>query len=105
MPVAADQVPYARAEQDSTTRGAGRSQAVDHHFDLAQLLTHHLQRVQQGGQDHHRRAVLIIVHHGNIERFLEPFLDVEAARSTDVFQVDAAEGGGDRGDGPYDRVG
>ena len=38
--------------------------------------------------------MLVVVHHGNVEGALQPLLNVEALRSLDVLQVDAAEGGG-----------
>ena len=37
--------------------------------------------------------MLVVVHHGNVERTLQPLLYVEALGSLDVLQVDASEGG------------
>ena len=39
--------------------------------------------------------MLVVVHHGDVEFGLEGVLDFETFRSLDVFQVDAAERGGD----------
>ena len=55
-----------------------------------------LQRVEQRREHHHRGAVLVVVEDGDVQRLLEPVLDLEAARGRDVLEVDAAEGGGDR---------
>ena len=35
--------------------------------------------------------MLVVVHHGDVERFLQPFLNIEAFRCFDVFQIDAAK--------------
>ena len=39
--------------------------------------------------------MLVVVHYGNIERALQPFLYVKAFGRLDVLEVDAAEGWGD----------
>ena len=39
--------------------------------------------------------MLVVVHHRNVERFLQSLLNIEAFRSLDVFQIDAAECWGD----------
>ena len=35
--------------------------------------------------------MLVVVHHGDVERFLQPFLNIETFRCFDVFQIDAAK--------------
>ena len=40
-------------------------------------------------------AVLVVVHHGDVEGSLQTLLDVEALRGLDILQVDATKGGGD----------
>ncbi len=47
----------------------------------------------QGRGGHHRRALEVLVHHGNPQRAAEAAEDVEAFRRADVLQVHAAEGG------------
>ena len=56
--------------------------------------TSHFEGVLQACRRDDGRAVLVVVHHGNVERALQPLLDIEAFGSLDVLQVDAAEGGG-----------
>ena len=55
--------------------------------------------------DDDRRAVLVVVEDRDVERLLQPALDLEAARRRDVLEVDAAEPGRDRGDRGDDLVG
>ena len=49
------------------------------------------QRVQQRRQHDDRGAVLVVVEDRDVERLLQPPLDLEAARRGDVLEVDAAE--------------
>ena len=75
------------------TRDGGSPRSVHHDFHLLDVLAVHLQRVLQSGGRDDGRAVLVVVHHGDVEGALESFFDVEALRCLDVLQVDAAEGG------------
>ena len=57
----------------------------------------HAQRHQQvhtgdGGGTDNRRAVLVVMEHGNVHTLAQLLLDIETFRRFDVFQVDAAEG-------------
>ena len=73
--------------------GNGRSpRAVDQDFYVLNGLAHDLQRVEQGSRRNDGRAVLVVVHDGDVEVGLEPFLDLEAFRGFDIFQIDPAEG-------------
>ena len=36
--------------------------------------------------------MLVVVHHGDVERFLQAFFDIEALRCLDVLKVDTSEG-------------
>jgi len=49
--------------------------------------------------------VLVVVEDGNVHELAQPRLDLEAARSSDVLEVDAAETGSDRNDSADDLVG
>ena len=79
---------------------SGRAGAGDDHPQVFQPLAHQPQGVAQAGQHHHRRAVLVVVEDGDVQRLLQPLLDGEAAGGGDVLQIDATEG---RGDGLYRR--
>ena len=70
------------------TRGA---KTIDDDPDLFELFSCDLERIRQGSQEDHRRAMLVIMHHGNIERLFQFSLDLKATGRTDVFQIDAAE--------------
>src|SRR5207248_7973215 len=61
-----------------------------------------LQCVQRGRENDNGGAVLVVVEHGNVEFFLETVFDLETARRADVFEVDAAEPGGNPFYGPDD---
>ena len=64
-----------------------------------------LQGVSESGQDHHGGAVLVVVEHRDVKTFPQRLLDFETPGRGDVFQVDAAEGGGDIFHQPDDQVG
>ena len=102
--VAQDHVGGAGVEQQPQHRGAGRARAGHDDLHAGQVLAHHAQRVGERGEHHDRGAVLVVVEHRDVEHGAQPALDLEAARGGDVLQVDAAEPGGDRGDGPDDLV-
>ena len=81
--------------QSNVVLGAGnpgRSGAVDHHGDLADVLPHDLQRVYEGCSGDDCRPMLVVVEDGNRHGAPQGLLDVEAFRGFDVFQVDAADG-------------
>ena len=58
------------------------------------VLADDLQCILQSGSRDDGRAVLVVVHDGNVERALQTILNVEAFGSLDVLKVDAAESGG-----------
>ena len=73
----------------------GSAGAVHHDLHLPDVLANHLHGVLQTGGADDGRSVLVVVHHGDVERLLQALLDIEAFRGLDVLQVDTAEGGGD----------
>jgi hypothetical protein len=75
------------------------------HLDAADVLPHDLQRVEQGGQHHHRGVVLVVVEDRDVELLAQPLLDLEAAGRRDVLQVDPPEGGGNHLDRLHDLAG
>ncbi len=77
----------------------GRAGAGNGQLDPADVLAHHLQRVEQrrGGDD--GGAVLVVVEDRDVHALAQLLLDVEAFRRLDVFQVDAAHGRLQHGDG------
>ena len=68
-------------------------------FDLTNLLADHPQPIDHSGADHDGSTVLIIMKHRNLHPLFQCLLDDEALRRLDIFQVDAAEGGLQTGDG------
>ena len=88
----------AQLDQQVQAGQRGRAGTRGHQLDLLDVLAHHLQAVEQGGAHHDGRAVLIVMEHGDGQALAQLALDVEAVRRLDVFQVDAAEGGLQRGD-------
>ena len=55
------------------------------------VLVRNAQRVQHGGADDDRGAVLIVVEHRNVHALAQLALDLEALRRLDVLEIDAAE--------------
>src|SRR3712207_8358175 len=60
-----------------------------------EVLVDAAQRVGERRQHDDRRAVLVVVEDGDVERLAQPALDLEAARGGDVLEGDAAESGRD----------
>ncbi len=78
---------------DGGSAGAGASQ-----LDRADVLVHDLQAVQDGGRRDDGGAVLVVVEDGDLHALAQLLLDVEALGRLDVFKVDAAQRGFQRGD-------
>ena len=96
QPVAADQPPHPRSEQDVRDRGARGADADEHDLHVLGSLPDHAERVQERRQHDDRGAVLIVVEDRNVEPVAQPLLDLEAARRGDVLEVDPAEARSDR---------
>jgi hypothetical protein len=62
------------------------------------LLVHHLQAVHHRRADRDRGAMLVVVEHRDLHPLAQRALDDEALGRLDVFEVDGAEGGLERGD-------
>ena len=54
-----------------------------------------MEGVEQTGARDDGRAVLVVVHDGDVEFGFQARLDFEALGGFDVFEIDATEGGGD----------
>ena len=67
--------------------------------DRAEILSDNLERVVQRSQHDDRRAVLVVVEHGDVEQFPQAGLDLEAPWRRNVLEVDPRE---DRRDAPDD---
>lgn len=76
------------------TADGGSTGTVDHNLHFLDILAYDLKRILQTGSRDDGRAVLVVVHHGDVECALQPFFDIETFGSLDVLQVDAAECGG-----------
>ena len=97
LTVAENHVFAADAHGDEEPRaGDGRrTGAVHYDAEFVERFAGDFRRIEQRGRRNHGRAVLVVVHHGDVQLFTQPAVDFEALRSLDVFEVDAAEGRGD----------
>ena len=94
----------AEEHQELGNGDSSRAAAVDDHLDLIDLATGQAAGVEQRRAAADSRAVLVIVEYRNVADLLESALDLKAARSRDVLQVDAAERAGDQLNGADDLV-
>lgn len=62
-------------------------------LDVGDLLVCELEGVEQTGAGDDGRAVLVVMHDGDVHALLHAGLNVEALRGLDVLKVDAAESG------------
>ena len=63
---------------------AARARAAEHDFHIAELFVHHAQRVYHRRQDDYRRAVLVVVKHGDAD-VLQALFHLKALGRGDVF--------------------
>ena len=92
-----DEVFAAQTEGEVEARAGdgGGSGTVDDHADVFDALAHDLECIEQAGAGDDGGAVLVVVHDGDVELGFEAGFNLEAFGGLDVFEVDAAEGGGD----------
>src|SRR5215210_1703965 len=102
--IAADDVFRAGGHDDLGAGHPRSADAVHDYTKVLHLLAHDLEGVDQGGQHHDGRAVLVVVEDGDIELFFQTLFDLEAPRGRDVLEIYAAEGGGQVLDGLDYRV-
>ena len=81
----------AQRDQQLEAGDGSRAGATAHEADLADVLAHHAQAVEDGGTGDDGSTVLVVVKDRNTHAFTAFLLDVEALRCLDVFEVDAAE--------------
>ena len=87
-----------RQEQLDNGNGGGAGAGGDH-FDFFFPLSHHFEGIGETGQGDDGGAVLVVVEDGDVAFFLQLALNLKAAGGGDIFQIDAAKGAGDEGDG------
>ena len=76
--------------------GYGRCTGTVHNdFYIFNLLACYLQSVHKSGTGDDGCTMLVVVHHGDVEFFLQAAFYFETFGSFDVFQVDATESRGD----------
>ena len=85
----------AKGEVEAGAGNGGRTGTVDDDAHVFDALAHHLEGVEQTGAGDDGGAVLVVVHDGDVELGFQTRLDFEALGGFDVFEIDAAEGGGD----------
>ena len=97
----------AQVQEQVQAGDAGGATAGGNHLDRSDVLFDDAQPVQQGRAGDDGGAVLVVVKDRDIHARPQPRLHLEALGRLDVFQVDGAEGGFQRGDdmGQLFRVG
>ena len=94
LAIADHDVFHLQAELDQQVKAghAGRTGAGGYKAHLLDLLSGQLQCVDHGRGSDDGSAVLVVVKHRDLHPTLQRFLDVEALRRLDIFEIDAAEG-------------
>ena len=78
--------------QQVEARDRGRTGARADDLHIRQLLAVQQQRIDDGGAHDDGRAMLVVVEHRDLHALFKLRLDLEALRSLDVLEIDAAEG-------------
>ena len=93
-----DVVISGRQKQLDNGDGGGACARGDY-LDLLLPLAHHLEGIGEAGQGDDGSAVLVIVEHGDVARFLQLPFNFKTPGSGNVLQIDATKGAGDEGNG------
>ena len=102
--VARDDVSRALQHEELGRRDGARARAGEDDLHLVELLVDDLERVDERGERHHRRPVLVVVEDRDVQIALQALLDLEAARGGDVLEVHPAEDRRDVLDRAHDLV-
>ncbi len=89
---------HAQAHHDVHAGNGCCAGAGNGHLHVFNLLAYQFQTVEQGGARDDGRTVLVVVEDGDVHALGEFLLNVEALGRLDVFEVDAAQRGLQRGD-------
>jgi hypothetical protein len=92
--VAYDDVLETESGHDLRARHPGGPRTRDHHLEAFRPPVLQLERIDDTGQQHHRRTVLVVVENRDVQFLAQCFLYVEALGRLDVLEVDTAEAGG-----------
>ena len=85
-------VPGAECHVELRARNGGCARAVHHDACFLDFLARHVERVDQAGGGDNGRAVLVVVHHGDVELCFQAAFYFKTFRGFDVLEVNAAEG-------------
>ena len=91
-------VRHAQLHQHAQTRQGCGPRARGDQLDLGDVFAHHFQAIQDGRTDHDGGAVLVVMEDRNLHALAQLALDIKTIGRFDVFEVDAAKGGLERGD-------
>ncbi len=88
---------HAERHQQVHTGDSRRTRAGNHHPHVRDVFFHHPQTVENSGGADNGGTVLIVVEDRNIHPLAQLLLDVETLWRFNIFEVDAAKGGLQRG--------
>ena len=92
----ADDVNSPSSQQQFDDGRARRPHTGDDNPHVLDRLPRHLQRIQQGRQNHYCRAVLVIVKNRNVQFVAQPRLNLKASGRGNILKVDAPVRRGNR---------
>lgn len=81
----------ANGDEQPCAGDGSRPGAVDHHAEFVERLAGDLYGIEHCGGRDDGRAVLVVVHHRDVQFLAQPAVDLEAFGRLDVLEVDAPE--------------
>ncbi|MNC37776.1 hypothetical protein D3C75_863500 [compost metagenome] len=96
VPVDGNKAGHTCCQQHLAYGGSRSPDPVDDNPDLLHSFAHHPQRIKQPCCNNDGGAMLVIMKHGNVQFFLKPPFNLEAAGRADVLKVDSSEDRADR---------
>src|SRR3990167_6914192 len=86
-----DKIPYTELEKEIGDSIAGRTRPDNHQGALFYIFSYYSESVDEARENHHGRAVLIVMKNRDVEKRFQLPLYLETAGRGDIFQIDAAE--------------
>src|SRR5215213_3980363 len=95
---------YAGRQQHAAAGRARRPHSIDDDPNILELFPRYSEGIGEGGENGNGGSMLIVMHNRDIEHFSEPPLNLKAAGSTNIFEIDRPEPRSDSLYNPYDLI-
>src|SRR5690606_34899474 len=99
--IAEDDVPRSEAQEEPGDSHPRCSRPAYCHLQILEVFFYQAEGIDQSGQSHHCRAMLVIMKYRYFQGLLQPLLHLKTAWCADILQVYPSEDRLDHGHGPH----